>query len=71
MYNERNAAKTITCPHLRGSNEGALCNVEKILIRNIEAADIKFCMSRHFEMCHLYFNSIRQQSNLRSALSTQ
>ncbi len=66
MYTDRKSAKAITCPHLKGSNEGALCSVEKSLVRNIANADIKFCMSRHFETCHVYFNSIREESNLRA-----
>jgi hypothetical protein len=47
------------CPHLGGSSYGAICNASNTLIKNIEDANISICMSRHFESCYIYFNSLR------------
>jgi hypothetical protein len=41
------------------------------LVRNIENADIKFCMSKHFEICHVYFTSLRRESSLRTEMQLQ
>lgn len=68
MHSERHSSRTIMCPHLKGGHAGALCGLAKELIRNIENVDIKFCMSRHFETCHVYFNSLRQESIHRASL---
>jgi hypothetical protein len=71
MYFEMKLAKTIMCPHFKGSDDGALCTVSMEHIRDIENVDIKFCMSRHFEICHVYFNSLRHENSLRSSLLAQ
>jgi len=53
---------TIICPHLTGSRNGAKCDIVKDYIRNIEEVNIKFCMSKHFEMCHVYRYDIRRDT---------
>ena len=63
--------RSVMCPHLRGSSHGAECTVAMELIRNIENADIKFCMSKHFEICHVYFTSLRHESSLRAEMQLQ
>jgi len=45
---------TLMCRHLRGSRQGAICEVAGDLVRNIEDASIKMCMTRRFESCPLY-----------------
>ena len=71
MYFDMKLAKTVMCPHLRGSDHGAECAVAMELVRNIENTDIKFCMSRHFEICHVYFTSLRRESSLRTEMQLQ
>ena len=63
--------RSVMCPHLRGNSHGAECAVAMELIRNIENADIKFCMSKHFEICHVYFTSLRRESSLRTEMQLQ
>ena len=71
MYFDMKLARTVMCPHLRGSDHGAECAVAMELVRNIENADIKFCMSRHFEICHVYFTALRHESSLRAQVQLQ
>ncbi len=59
---------SVTCPHFKGTDHGAECTIAKDIIRNIEGADIKFCMSRHFEICHVYLASLRRENSLRSQI---
>jgi len=68
MYFEMKLTKSVMCPYLKGSDHGAECAVAMDLIRNIENADIKFCMSRHYEICHVYFTSLRRENIIRSQL---
>ena len=53
---------SLTCPYLRGGNDGAKCCVEDKLIRNIENADIRFCMHKHFEACTIYVLTLREMA---------
>jgi len=50
----------LVCHHLKGSHEGARCGVLNELIRLVEDADIRLCMSRHFETCSYYMLSLRR-----------
>jgi hypothetical protein len=68
MYFDMKLSGTVMCPHLRGTDHGAECAVAMELVRNIENADIKFCMSRHFEICHVYFTSLRRESSLKAQM---
>lgn len=47
------------CPHFAASSHGAICKASNMMIKNIEDAHISICMSRHFESCYIYFNSLR------------
>jgi len=58
----RSDFSTITCPHLKGSRNGAKCDIVADYVRNIEEVNIKFCMSKHFEMCHVYRYDIKRDS---------
>ncbi len=68
MHFGRSTYRTIMCPHLKGSDHGAECTVANDVVRNIENAEIKFCMSRHFEVCHVYVSSLRREKGLMSQL---
>jgi hypothetical protein len=57
-----------TCPYLIGSPEGAACNGALTLLRNIQDFDPDICMSRHYELCHIYISKlIELNSNTTSA----
>lgn len=58
MYRNSN----LICPYLRGGNDGAKCDVEDKLVRNIENADIQFCMNKHFEACTIYVLTLREMA---------
>lgn len=51
----------IICPHLKGSYDGAVCSSVNKLIKNIEDVTIKLCMSRHYEVCSIYRESLLPQ----------
>jgi|GEM_PF-947127 len=53
---------TITCPHLKGSRNGAKCEIVKDYVRNIEEVSIKVCMSKRFEICHVYRYDIKRDN---------
>jgi hypothetical protein len=42
------------CPYLKGSSGGVICAVTGELARNIPDINPDICISRHFEVCHLY-----------------
>lgn len=63
-----NLTRTIMCPHFKGSDHGAECSAAMQLIRDIESADIKFCMSRHYEICNVYVNSLKSRYALKAGL---
>lgn len=50
------------CPYLSGSLEGIVCNAALTLVRNIEDIDPDICISRHFELCHLYISKLGEMS---------
>ena len=60
MHFERSELHSITCPHLKGSKSGVICAVVEDLVCNIEGVNIKFCMSRRFEVCHVYRCSMKR-----------
>jgi hypothetical protein len=71
MYFGMNNKAIIMCPYLKGTDHGAECAIVQDIVRNIENADIKFCMSRHFESCHVYFTSLRRENSLRSQMQAR
>lgn len=50
----------LICPHLKGSSEGASCDVVKTFIKDIVDADIKLCMNRRFEGCSIYYLYLKE-----------
>lgn len=49
----------IICPHLKGSMEGSMCGAANSLIKNMEDASIRMCMSKHHEACSMYKRSLQ------------
>jgi hypothetical protein len=49
-----------TCPYLAGSPEGVVCMSVDTLIRNIVDINPDNCISRHFELCHLYIVQLQE-----------
>ncbi|RPI37437.1 MAG: hypothetical protein EHM54_03165 [Nitrospiraceae bacterium] len=52
--------KSIMCPHLKGSRQGAVCSSEKKLIKDMEDINIRLCMNRHYEVCPVYMMSLQR-----------
>ena len=42
------------CPYLNGSPDGVICGVTGERARDIPDIEPDVCISRHFEVCHLY-----------------
>lgn len=53
--------KSIICPHLKGSQEGAVCSFNKKLIKDMEDINIRLCMNRHYEVCSVYMLSLQRE----------
>jgi len=68
MYFGMSNRGSVMCPHFKGTDHGAECEIARDIVRNVEGADIKFCMSRHFEICPIYFNSLRRETRLKSGV---
>ena len=52
----------VMCPYLLGSPEGVICNAAIDFIRNIKGINLDICMSRHFELCHVYYSKLQELS---------
>jgi hypothetical protein len=63
--------KTIACPHFRSDANSALCSVLMDQVKNVADAEIKFCMSQHYEACYVYVGSIRRTSSQPIAQTLQ
>jgi hypothetical protein len=50
------------CPYLSGSLEGIVCNAALTLVRNIGDIDPDMCITRHFELCHLYISKLGEMN---------
>ena len=61
MCFENTGAFSIICPHLKGSRDGASCDVVKDYLRNIANVNIKFCLSKHYEICHVYRSALKRE----------
>jgi hypothetical protein len=46
------------CPYLTGSLEGVVCSAALTLLRNLKDVNPDICISRHFEICHLYISKL-------------
>lgn len=55
------AEDTNTCPHIKGSIDGALCKIANSFIRQTAGADIHICLSDHFTYCPI-FRGFNEQS---------
>jgi hypothetical protein len=55
------------CPYLLGSPEGVLCRVSANFIRNMEDVHPDICISRHFEVCHLYRSKLEEMTAIPSS----
>lgn len=53
-----NPRSEIICQYLEGGREGAKCGTIDRLIKDIEEADIKICMSKRYEVCRFYKRSL-------------
>jgi hypothetical protein len=52
----------LTCPYLSGSDEGVMCRVSSLLIRNISDIELDICMSKHYELCYIYCAKLQAMS---------
>ncbi len=52
----------IVCQYLEGGPEGAKCGAIDRLIKSIEEADIRICLSRRYEVCRLYKRSLARNA---------
>lgn len=50
----RRVKRISLCPYLRGNVEGVMCSAADKLIKHIEDASIRLCMSRQYEVCTVY-----------------
>gem|GEM_PF-5264293 len=48
------------CPFLTGSADGGVCGAKTMLLRNLEDIDPDMCMSRHFEVCPIYIETLQE-----------
>ena len=46
------------CPYLTSGPEGIFCNAVSNHIRNIQDISTDNCLSRHFEVCHIYVEKL-------------
>jgi len=49
----------LRCPYLQGAEAEAMCDVNCNFVTNIEDADIRLCMGRHYEACTAYQDSLK------------
>ncbi len=50
---------SVICPYLKGSPNGAVCGIADSLLKELESANIRLCMGRHYEACGYYRISLR------------
>ncbi len=48
----------VLCPHLKGSVKGTICSISSSLIKDKEGFTVKLCMSRRYEACPVYRQSL-------------
>jgi|WetSurSiteA1Bulk_404760.scaffolds.fasta_scaffold00420_3 hypothetical protein len=59
----------LMCPYLSGSDEGVMCRIESLPIRNISDIDLSICMSKYYELCYIYCAKLQSMSE--SGLTVQ
>jgi len=69
MCSEKDLARQVSCPHLQCNHNDAMCSVAKEPIEDIADADIRFCIGRHYEACHLYYKSIQETAYTSAAVN--
>jgi hypothetical protein len=47
------------CPYFKIADTGALCMTEGRPIKDIEGANIRFCLCKNYERCSIYHFSLR------------
>jgi hypothetical protein len=47
-------------PFLLGSTEGIICKVSGSLVRDMQDIHPDICISKHFEMCHIYISTLQE-----------
>jgi hypothetical protein len=48
------------CPFLLGSTEGVICKASGNLVRDMQDIHTDICISKHFEMCHIYISTLQE-----------
>jgi len=59
------------CPFLLGSAEGVICKASGNLVRDIQDIHPDICISKHFEMCHIYVSQLQEPEELSFYLYPQ
>jgi hypothetical protein len=58
---------TENCPHLENCYDAICCSIARAEIGHIDGSDMRLCMSRHYEVCHVYSNALRREIFARMA----
>jgi hypothetical protein len=59
------------CPFLFGSADGVICKASGNRVRDIQDIHPDICISKHFEMCHIYISQLQDPEELYAYLYTQ
>jgi hypothetical protein len=51
------------CPFLLGSIEGVICKTSGNLVRDMQDIHPDICISKHFEMCHIYILQLQEMND--------
>ncbi|MFN3478901.1 MAG: hypothetical protein ACK415_00815 [Thermodesulfovibrionales bacterium] len=52
----------VVCPYLKGSINGAICDVTNNFIREMDDAEIRLCMNRRYEVCSIYVRLLQKEA---------
>lgn len=47
-----------TCPYLKGSPSGTLCDLQNMHLKDLHESNIRLCTSHHYEACYEYVSSL-------------
>jgi hypothetical protein len=61
MFPMSHQSSIISCPYLEGGREGAFCSTAGERIAAIPDTSIRICLSRRFECCHIYHESLKKE----------
>ena len=59
------------CPFLLGSAEGIICKASGNIVRDMQDIHPDICISKHFEMCHIYISQLQESEEFSSYLYPQ